>query len=95
MTNYTICLILQNSKDGLTICICICICIFLLFVLCITLYFSSEHCLIEYDGEAVVLHPKNELVSVDGIPLAEPTRLPQGIVLVELTLLQISLFKPY
>ena len=39
---------------------------------------APEHCLIEYDGDAVVLHPKNELVAVDGIPLTEPTRLPQG-----------------
>ncbi|XP_065644289.1 kinesin-like protein KIF16B isoform X2 [Hydra vulgaris] len=39
---------------------------------------ASVHCLIEYDGEVVVLHPKNVLVSVDGMPLSEPTRLPQG-----------------
>jgi len=39
---------------------------------------ASEHCLIENDGEAVVLHPKNELISVDGLPISEPTRLPQG-----------------
>lgn len=39
---------------------------------------ASEHCLVEYDGDAVVLHPKNELVSIDGIPLTEPTRLAQG-----------------
>ena len=41
-------------------------------------YLFSVHCLIEYDGEVVVLHPKNVLVSVDGMPLSEPTRLPQG-----------------
>ncbi|XP_066930642.1 kinesin-like protein KIF16B isoform X1 [Clytia hemisphaerica] len=39
---------------------------------------TNEHCLIEFDGEAVVLHPKNELCSVDGVPISEPTRLPQG-----------------
>merc|ERR1719494_743038 len=39
---------------------------------------ASLHCIVEYDGDAVVLHPKNDLVSVDGIPLTCPTRLPQG-----------------
>ena len=32
----------------------------------------------EYNGDAVVLYPKANLCSVDGIPISEPTRLPQG-----------------
>ena len=39
----------------------------------------SEHCTVEYNGDAVVLYPKVALCSVDGIPVSEPTRLPQGI----------------
>ena len=32
----------------------------------------------EYNGDAMVLYPKAALCSVDGIPISEPTRLPQG-----------------
>ena len=32
----------------------------------------------EYDGDVVVLHPGNGHVSVDGVPITEATRLPQG-----------------
>lgn len=39
---------------------------------------EPEHCLVEYNGDAVVLYPKAALCSVDGIPVSEPTRLPQG-----------------
>ncbi|KAJ7351842.1 hypothetical protein OS493_035325 [Desmophyllum pertusum] len=39
---------------------------------------EPEHCTVEYNGDAVVLYPKAELCSVDGIPISEPTRLPQG-----------------
>ncbi|XP_065056409.1 pleckstrin homology-like domain family B member 1 isoform X1 [Rhopilema esculentum] len=38
----------------------------------------SNHCMVEYDGDVVVLHPGNGHVSVDGIPITEATRLPQG-----------------
>ena len=41
-------------------------------------FFNSEHCTVEYNGDAVVLYPKAALCSVDGIPISEPTRLPQG-----------------
>lgn len=48
---------------------------------CFTCVFSflSEHCVVEYNGDAVVLHPKGPLCSVDGIPISEPTKLPQGL----------------
>ena len=48
---------------------------------CCTCVFSflSEHCVVEYNGDAVVLHPKGPLCSVDGIPISEPTKLPQGL----------------
>ena len=39
---------------------------------------NSEHCVVEYNGEVVVLHPKAPLCTVDGIPITEPTKLPQG-----------------
>lgn len=39
---------------------------------------EPEHCTAEYNGDAVVLYPKAALCSVDGIPISEPTRLPQG-----------------
>lgn len=39
---------------------------------------EPEHCTVEYNGDAVVLYPKGNLCSVDGIPISEPTRLPQG-----------------
>ncbi|XP_058962801.2 kinesin-like protein KIF16B isoform X1 [Pocillopora verrucosa] len=39
---------------------------------------EPEHCTVEYNGDAVVLYPKANLCSVDGIPISEPTRLPQG-----------------
>ncbi|KAM7451081.1 hypothetical protein ABFA07_001449 [Porites harrisoni] len=39
---------------------------------------EPEHCTVEYNGDAVVLYPKAALCSVDGIPISEPTRLPQG-----------------
>ena len=35
--------------------------------------------MVEYDGEAVVLHPGNGHVSVDGVPITETTKLPQGM----------------
>jgi len=38
----------------------------------------SNHCTVEYDGDVVVLHPGNGHVSVDGVPITEATRLPQG-----------------
>ena len=34
--------------------------------------------MVEYDGDVVVLHPGNGHVSVDGVPITEATRLPQG-----------------
>lgn len=40
---------------------------------------NSEHCVVEYNGEAVVLHPKAQLCTIDGIPITEPTKLPQGM----------------
>ncbi len=42
-------------------------------------FVHSEHCIVEYNGDAVVMYPKAALCSVDGIPISEPTRLPQGI----------------
>lgn len=39
---------------------------------------EPEHCIVEFNGVAVVLYPKAALCSVDGIPVSEPTRLPQG-----------------
>ncbi|XP_078380781.1 uncharacterized protein LOC144663646 isoform X2 [Oculina patagonica] len=39
---------------------------------------EPEHCIVEYNGDAVVMYPKAALCSVDGIPISEPTRLPQG-----------------
>ena len=36
--------------------------------------------MVEYDGDVVVLHPGNGNVSVDGVPITEATRLPQGSV---------------
>lgn len=41
-------------------------------------FVHSEHCIAEYNGDAVVLYPKAAMCSVDGIPITEPTRLPQG-----------------
>ena len=41
-------------------------------------FVRSEHCIAEYNGDAVVLYPKAAMCSVDGIPISEPTRLPQG-----------------
>eukprot|EP00794_Sanderia_malayensis_P011257 gene11257-12437_t len=38
----------------------------------------SNHCSVEFDGEAVVLYPMDGSVSIDGIPISEPTKLPQG-----------------
>ena len=37
-----------------------------------------EHCIAEYDGETVMLYPKANLCSIDGVPITEPTKLPQG-----------------
>ena len=34
--------------------------------------------MVEYDGDVVVLRPGNGHVSVDGVPITEATRLPQG-----------------